>query len=83
MRAIITHYGYFEKLTESISEFYKQYSDFIRIESSKSSDAELFERYIASPNKAYPDIADDCGVTVYKLRKTVDLYEKKFHQYSK
>ena len=83
MRLISSCYGYFERLADFVSEYHKQYTRFIRSELRKSPDAVLFERYIASPGKGYPEIADECGVTVYKLRRAVSIYEKEFLQYRK
>lgn len=83
MEWVSRYYGYLDKAADYLSEYYKQYKDFIRSERRKSLDVKLYEAHINSPGKGYQQVAAECGVTVSRLRTIVSVYDTKFRQYRK
>ena len=83
IRRIGSFYGYLDKAADYFLNIYKTYCDLIREESLDPDDARLYDYYIRSSDKGYPQIADECGVTVYKLRSVVKNYNKRFERYCK
>lgn len=81
MKDVSSFYDYFGEASKIICDYYQQYTDYIYKKRHNSEDAILYEAYVASPGKGYPQIAVECSVTVYKLRKVVKIYDKDYIKY--
>ena len=81
MRQLSKYFMLFLQSAKMIGDRYSLYLAFIEEESKTHKEAAVFEKYVSALSGDYQDIADEFGISNYKVRKTVKEYEDRFEQY--